>query len=882
MLEYFVRNRRGSISVMLSIILIAALSLNSSLIELAKYHSMKRVYKEMSENAAFSLLAQYDRDLYENFGFLALEQGVGNEELAQYLQMNLTGMDSGLSLNNADILADVTNVNVAGVYPLSQKDVYKTQMMEFGAYRAPLSLINNTLNIEDTLNALIEELQGALPMLEMFEEISGVIGTYVDTIVSLYDYAVVAEKCAEACDAYSDQLDSYNASLSEIDSFISSYESEENTSENSSSDGHLDLSGNSGKVKDENYEAQLQALKDVAAENAAALQEKIVDLEEVLDEYQEKMTEFQENCSEISSANMQAILSTAKMSAHGISDETMRDNTLNIIGMLEKNSDEGLDFMEDINDYMKNFFPDPQKFVEDAKVKLEEQSEKLGKPVDQLEQLEIVEEAHPANSFVALLQEQINDLVINMAVAPLGLVAYITKMIDDLADAVEMIVEGVGALNLACAYGMCDSDMNHTISGTMHLTNTFNPYAADEEAVNAKLAEAQEIGEMVDYPTSQLAPGVTQEMSALENAMNNLISAEGEFRTACGNLKASGGIGMLIALGELAGSLRNFISSIIAIIKLFVGLSVDALMSMIYQKLYATVYATEMFSNRVTDTGDESRLNGSSFFGEEDYADASKCFVQADAEYIYFGNNNEMVNQTMAFFSILMLRLLCNLSAVLTDDDLMKILVGLLEVPVIGWIAIVVIVVVKLFLEAWFDMIMMIYAKEDVDIIKLNGGYFSLSGDGVDDLKEMVEGIIENEIGLEMDIDKLSESGGDNSSNDNSGGQNSKSDQDSTPDFVKDYVEGLFKWGYKDHLFLFMLLFTPSNRIYDRTATLIETQLQQKKEKDGAAYTFTLDGMYTYIRVETQAEYEPLLPIPVIPGLNDKKIPIKTVHYSGY
>jgi len=1006
MLEFFVRSRRGSISVMLSIILIAALSLNSSLIELAKYRSMKQLYKELGENAAFSLLAHYDRDLYENFGFLALDQGVGGEDLTRYLQMNLRGSDSGLPLNNADILADVTNVSVEGIYPLSQRNVYRAQMMEFGAYRAPLSLINNTLNIEDTLNALIEKLQDALPMLEMFEDISGMVGSYVDTIASLYEYALEADECAVACEMYRDQLESYNASLSEIDSFISSYESEDNTSESSSDGWSVETQG---RVKDENYEAQLRALEDAALENAAALREKIVDLEEELVEYQEKMTKFQEDRSNIPRTGMQAILSTAKVQAGGISDETMRGNTMNIIGFLEKNSDEGLEFMEGINGCMDLFFPDPQRMIEDAKLKLEEQNVKLGRPVDQLEELEIVREADPGNSSMALLQQEINHLVVEMAVGPMEgiveLAEYIKRMIEDLAKAVELIVKGAGALVLASQYGVCDWDMDHIVSGGRKLTDTFNPHAAeDKEAVKAKLAETEKIGEMVDYPVYQLAPDTMEGMNKLEKAMSDLVEAEKNFRTACGSLKVSEGIRMLKSLGELAFSLTAFIGSIVALIGEFIKQPISELMAMIYRKLYATVYATEMFSNRVTDTGDESRLNGSSFFSEGDYADPGQCFVQADAEYIYVGGDEELDNQTVAFFSILMLRLLCNISSVLTDPKLMELLAGLVEIPVAGWIAVILIVVVKLFLEAWYDMIMMIYAKEEVEIIKMGGGYFALDGSGVEDLEKMVQGVIKNEIGIDVELDGKGNSGagsssgggtetgksggadsgwsaGSNGSADSegstgsggsadsggsagsdgsadsggssagsdggagsggsagsngsagsggsmgsdggagsgsstgsdggsgSGGSagsdggsgnggstgsdggsnstdgadgNSKADKNAVPGFVKDYVDSLLKWGYKDHLFLLMLLFTSSDNIYNRTATLIEKQLQQKKEKDGADYTFTLDGMYTYIRVETQAEYEPLLPIPSIPGLNDKGIPIKAVNYSGY
>ena len=60
MFSWFIRNRKGSITIMISALLIAVLSMSSTLIEIAKYRSMERVFKEAEENAAFSVLSQYD------------------------------------------------------------------------------------------------------------------------------------------------------------------------------------------------------------------------------------------------------------------------------------------------------------------------------------------------------------------------------------------------------------------------------------------------------------------------------------------------------------------------------------------------------------------------------------------------------------------------------------------------------------------------------------------------------------------------------------------------------------------------------------------------------------------------------------------------------
>ncbi len=74
---------------MLSFLLISVLSLNSTFLETSRYRGMERLYKELEENSAFSVLSQYDRDLFENYGLLAMSEKVDKDTFLDYLKSNV-------------------------------------------------------------------------------------------------------------------------------------------------------------------------------------------------------------------------------------------------------------------------------------------------------------------------------------------------------------------------------------------------------------------------------------------------------------------------------------------------------------------------------------------------------------------------------------------------------------------------------------------------------------------------------------------------------------------------------------------------------------------------------------------------------------------------
>ena len=136
--ERFLRNRRGSVTIMLTFLLLTVMSMGTTLTEVARYRTLERMYKEISNNASFSVLSHYDRDLFENYGLLGLDPSIGKEEYIYYLQENLNG--SIAERNSIDSLVNVSEnyIDFQKLYDLGQYEVFESQINEFSAYRVPV------------------------------------------------------------------------------------------------------------------------------------------------------------------------------------------------------------------------------------------------------------------------------------------------------------------------------------------------------------------------------------------------------------------------------------------------------------------------------------------------------------------------------------------------------------------------------------------------------------------------------------------------------------------------------------------------------------------------------------------------------------------------
>ena len=377
MFSWFIRNRKGSITIMISALLIAVLSMSSTLIEIAKYRSMERVFKEAEENAAFSVLSQYDRDLYKNFGLLAISNTVGEEQLVNYLNKNLNNKRESLT---EDVLVDK-------LYDLGQKEVLRTQIMEFCAYRAPYSLVNNGLNIEATLQSLIENVEDNLPFLNTISSILGV----ADTTLKIWDQMGkvndAGREYKDIQNEYENDLEAFNKAVEQRDAYTAAYEAQKSYEEEHGEPEE-------GAISEEEYQTQLKALNDEVKNKANVTRSTLEELKEKTKNFDEKASSFLDSYESLGSKLVKVEVSTSKWeNAEEYASSVENGSPEKIAAAWEEeqnkivdNFNEGYQKTKQVGDTLsKKLRVSREKKIDNIIEEMEQQRIRLGKEAEQLE-----------------------------------------------------------------------------------------------------------------------------------------------------------------------------------------------------------------------------------------------------------------------------------------------------------------------------------------------------------------------------------------------------------------------------------------------------------------------------------------------------------------
>lgn len=840
MLAYFCKKKRGSITILLSVILIAVLSLNSTFIEIARFRSLERFYKEIEETAAFSVLSKYDRSLLSNFGLLGLQNEAGKADLIKYLKDNMT--DQSLELLEDELKLDK-------LYDLSQKEVLAMQINEFCAYRAPASMLNSALNLEGMFKDLIKDLESAMPFFTLFDNLSKSFQTVIEAFMQVDKYKESGEKLKKANEQYIEKLNNFNSAISQRDDYQSEHSADE-----------------------KGYADTMAGLNNSVAEAAADVREKIVDVKKAVGEYQTEWESLVSKFNAMQAANIKSLLTAAEIDADSIQDQDSRKNYKDMVKEMRTSYDNSESLVGNVAKAMSE---ERMNKVLVAQDRLTEQANVLSGEAENLQSQEAVDVGKQSRLWDAI------ELSINVF-------TQLEKIVDSWSKLISSLGELLDVLKLAYTGGLYEPEYNNVLDVGFHaglsgnsegmgkMTRANNPFLeTDERAVKEQIAEASKTAQQVGFDTDSLyVNGWQSENLELQNAMESLFYSASSFRDACTTLTTSFWfLEKLAALRDMLSSLIDLLGNIINVIQVFsqVGFS-GAFQTILYQKVNPAVYANEMFSNRAS-AG--KRMNGSSMPDYSGYTIGNRYFKQANVEYILFGSNSEYENQTRAFLLIMMLRMLCNIPALLRDKTLMQIVTACVE-TVVGIIVAIIIMLVLLLVEAWADMIFMLYSDGKVDFIKTKG-YFSLDGSGIEDFGKKVKGMATNLVKIMEKSD-----GKDKKESNGGNGEGSGKEEDENSTKEKDSNGFSLEWTYKDHLFATLILFVPNERMYARIANLIEMQMKQEYRKKGSMEDFSLRNRATYIRVESTAQYIPLLPIPSIPGLNDTGLKIKSIHYSGY
>lgn len=844
MFKYFIKNRHGVISIMLAIILTAILSFSSVLVEIGRYRSVRALFNEMTDNALFSTLAQYDNDLYERFGLLAMTNETDVNTYMKYLTENMNLSNEDLILVD-NMLQNLEVEDFDKIYDLQNWDVLKGQILECAKYRSVEESINDITGLEDALGELIEEFEKAIPMLNLICNVCEAGEAIVELIISEIELCNICLDYRSAKSSYDSAMSAYNQAVQDRDEYMENHSSDE------TSDDY-----------DENYQDTLSKKNENVSTEAGKLKEYAEALVQVLSNYKEKIDEFNKAYEKLMNKGIMSIILEARTELDSMSGE-------------EKKS------MEDFLDEMEESFESGSKVAEKLKDEIDkikdenfiEAGEKLNEQIKELEK--VVADGAEGKEMTAVAG--VNGIIFTVVSIILNTMDVIMRLEDDTREGLTQFKKLYPILEMIMTERMVfNTQYNNEYLGELPSQNqsacNYDFTNEDEGTIASALSRNTEIAQMINYNTANINPQIDAEWQEINSIFNSVASSAAEF------VKSAKNVNVLWDLIEVLKALWELATNLIKLASIFIVKGASEIARIIYTHLELGIYATSMFPNRTSEDDDENLLGNSwsdyKKYWADDGWEASLTvdtdnFSLARAEYIYAGSRSEIVNQTAVYNMIFFLRYIGNFIPVLLNKEVMDVIKPIMEIPIIGVVVAVLIVMVLMLAETMADMIVLIPAKESVPLVKMD---MYLSADGIDDFMKKMEKILdlkekdkqEKEAKLFVD-----------------GSLNKAVAKKMATEAGSNVLENIISWDYEMYLTFFITM-QPSDVVVARCADLIQMEMVAMKKDKLEGTPFKLNEMYTCVRVETKAKYSPILPIPSVSGANNSTLDVSHISYAGY
>ena len=201
-MKLFRRDRRGAVSIMVSLMLIPALLFSGSAVDLARIHTAKSMAQNANQLATNSVLTQYHallKDLYGLFGVMKDDPEIAGM-INEYIQVAVFGekegedwIDTGLgSFQNFNGSKFSTELEAVEGYDLGERDKLRRQIEEYMKFRGPMVLVTQLLE------ALSVEGPGIKTNYEAIEQEKKVLdgmGELFKLYGELYDAILKADMC---------------------------------------------------------------------------------------------------------------------------------------------------------------------------------------------------------------------------------------------------------------------------------------------------------------------------------------------------------------------------------------------------------------------------------------------------------------------------------------------------------------------------------------------------------------------------------------------------------------------------------------------------------------------------------------------------------------
>lgn len=209
----FFNDNRGTVTLLLSIILIPILSLSSLMVEIGRAVSAKQALKEAENSSILSLLADFEDVLYEQYGILGTyvdNEDEKNQKFEEYIKYNSDNI--GDKANSFSSMYNITDSSVKGVYNLAEIDVLKRSILEGGKYSAVYDIADEYLDLEALIQKLTDELVNGLGINDILSKFTSAL----DKIAKVADMISKVKKVKDKVDDINGKISSMKTTIEDL------------------------------------------------------------------------------------------------------------------------------------------------------------------------------------------------------------------------------------------------------------------------------------------------------------------------------------------------------------------------------------------------------------------------------------------------------------------------------------------------------------------------------------------------------------------------------------------------------------------------------------------------------------------------------------------
>lgn len=811
-LNKYVNGTKGVVSIFLAIVMMPFISIAVLLEESARYQSSIELVDELLDCVGVSSLSNYDEYLEKRFGLLALSQGSDiSKNYDTYLKKNLQTLSGNFSLNDT---------SVKEVYPLSDKGVLKNQLLEYSEVTVATEAVYNGLDVDTWMKKIYENMNvdDLTKMADATKGISDVASSTADLVNAIKDVTK--------------EYGNYKTQLSEYKTAANNFHTKANTLINTLKTTASGLGEDEESItiyKKDNVKNAVKELKNACSTFSTEAGEMATSVDKMKTSVEKLFTTVNSITTNINSAKE----SMDKYTGTTLQEDCTKTTSEWIIEISNE-------VTNTLNKMVDTDYSNKMKKQSDL---LKEEKTNLGKVVcDSTAESGSDSDLYYINRFSKIDKIKTDFPLISVDSIKSGFDNVLDKKIEELDNNKSSVSEEERNLlgNLL------------DIAGGLLKVTAFYDGALDANVAPSAFYQYNSMD--MSFTSFAIMTSLTTIVESGEEFVNGLSS---------GNI-----FKVLKAAATFLLGISEFLVSIVSWVveTLFNLVKLIASGSEIYDSFLLSAYGVYNMPCRTTYSSGKPLTGGVSYksiftmqngtsgnyiTGTMDdlktlmsskSAGVDTGFRGAETEYLLIGGENELLNQSAAFFNLYMLRMVLDLVPIFKNNQVQTMASS---ANVAGWVVYLTLIIAEPMIDA-----LMLVNNQSSYLVK---DQVYLTPGGIVLLIETLPSLtgLSNSVKSDIKNTLIAKNG-------------------------KTSLTGSFSMNYQEHMLLLLLLSVDQSKYLSRMQNLIQMELAQNYK---GSYEFKLDNANTYLEVSVNGKLNSMFDVK---SLTEGGIPISRKRYMGY